>query len=96
METGLGSSEDSWALAAVGLDSLEDSWAWAAAGLGSSEDRWAWAAADLGLSSEDRWVAAEWPEGKRVAVGVGWPDDPDKLAASVLVSWPEGHYCVVV
>jgi hypothetical protein len=69
-----------------------------AAGLGSSEDRWAWpwaaVAAGLGLSWENRWVAAAvWPEGKRVAVGVGvgvgWPDDPEKLAASVLVSWPE-------
>ena len=83
------------------MSSLEDRRAWSPAGLGSSEDRWEWAAvaAGLGSSSENRWVAAVWPEGKRVAVGVGvgWPDDPEKLAASVLVSWPEpeGDWVVV-
>lgn len=81
---------------AAGFGSLADRWVWSVAGLGSSEDRWPWAAAGLGLSSEDRWVAAEWPEGKRVAVGVGWPDDPEKLAASVLGSSPEDDYWVVV
>jgi hypothetical protein len=56
---------------AAGFGSLADRWVWSVAGLGSSEDRRLWSAAGLGLSSEDRWVAAEWPEGKRVAVGVG-------------------------